>query len=115
MPLNSIDPARIVAGIVWNDRAAQYGAGIHITRALRKNRIDRSAGALLAAPAHTVVDLTGHIRLAKRVSVNAGIFNLLDSKYWLWSDVRGIVNPGNSADRYTQPGRNAGILIKIEL
>jgi hemoglobin/transferrin/lactoferrin receptor protein len=115
VPLNSIDPARLAAGIVWNDSAAQYGAGIHFAHALKKAHIDRSAGVLFETPAYTSVDLTGHIKLAKRVSVNAGIFNLLDRKYWLWSDVRGIVNPGSSVDRYTQPGRNAGILVKIDL
>ena len=45
--------------------------------------------------------------------MTAGVFNLFDRKYWLWSDVRGLVNPGASIDRYTQPGRNFGIQAKL--
>ena len=42
-----------------------------------------------------------------------GVYNLTDRKYWLWSDVRGVLNPGASIDRYTQPGRNYAIQAKV--
>lgn len=34
------------------------------------------------------------------------MFNLFDRKYWLWPDVRAILNPGTALDRYAQPGRS---------
>ncbi len=40
------------------------------------------------------------------------MFNVFDATYWLWSDLRNAVNPGAALDRYTQPGRNASILLR---
>jgi hemoglobin/transferrin/lactoferrin receptor protein len=85
---------------------------LHLTYVARKSRIDQSAGALYATPAFTVVDLTGHLAFGRHATLTAGVFNLFDRKYWLWSDVRGIANPGASIDRYTQPGRNYGVHFK---
>jgi hemoglobin/transferrin/lactoferrin receptor protein len=52
------------------------------------------------------------VELGRNVTLSAGVFNLFDRKYWLWSDVRGAINPGASVDRYTQPGRSVGIRVK---
>jgi hemoglobin/transferrin/lactoferrin receptor protein len=49
------------------------------------------------------------------VRLQGGIFNLFDRKYWLWSDLRNITNPGASVDRYTQPGRNFAVQLRIDL
>ncbi len=117
-PLNSIDPAKLVAGLAWTgvlDLATpmKAGAQLHVTHAAKKSRIDSSAGTLFATPSYTVADLTAHIELTRRVTLFAGAWNLTDRKYWLWSDVRGIVNPGASIDRYTQPGRTFGVQAKV--
>jgi hemoglobin/transferrin/lactoferrin receptor protein len=85
---------------------------LHVTHVAKKTRIDQSAGSFFATPAFTVVDLTGHLAVGRHFTLTAGIFNLFDRKYWLWSDVRGIPNPGGSIDRYTQPGRNYGLHLK---
>jgi len=50
------------------------------------------------------------------VTVNGGLYNLTDKKYWNWDDVRsydgvgeaGVTSPAN-LDRLTQPGRNFAI------
>ena len=60
------------------------------------------------------MDLTGHLAFGRHVTIHAGVFNLLDRKYWLWSDVRGIPNPGVSIDRYTQPGRAFGVEARVK-
>ena len=118
VPLNSVDPPKVVAGLSYLGAAdlfgapAKAGAQLHVTYVARKSRIDHSAGTLHATPAFTVVDLTGQLTLGRHVTLSAGLFNLFDRKYWLWSDVRGIPNPGASTDRYTQPGRNYGLQLK---
>ena len=122
VPLNSIDPPKLVAGVAYvatpGGAMPQWpgvqsaGARLHLTYVARKSRIDQSAGALHATPAFTVVDLTGHLAAGRHATLTAGVFNLFDRKYWLWSDVRGITNPGASIDRYTQPGRNYGVHFK---
>ncbi|RMU45511.1 hypothetical protein ALP29_100239 [Pseudomonas syringae pv. avii] len=50
------------------------------------------------------------------MTVNGGLYNLTDKKYWNWDDVRsydsvgeaGVTGPAN-LDRLTQPGRNFAI------
>ena len=111
VPLNSIDPPKLVLGLAWEGSGA--GAQLHVTHAAKKTRIDASAGALYGTPAYTVADLTGQWALGRNARLSAGIFNLFDRKYWLWSDVRGVVNPAASIDRYTQPGRNFGVQAKV--
>ena len=116
VPLNSVDPAKVVAGLAYlatpGAAGPQWGAQFHLTYMAKKSRIDQSAGTLYATPAFTVADLAGHVQLGRYATLTAGVFNLFDRKYWLWSDVRGITNPGVSIDRYTQPGRNYAIQLK---
>ena len=113
VPLNSVDPAKVVAGLEWRPVTfAPAGVQLHLTHAARKSRIDTTAGTLFATPAFTTVDVTAWMQPHPRLTLSAGVFNLFDRKHWLWSDVRGVVNPGASIDRYTQPGRNFGVQLK---
>lgn len=109
-PLNSIEPARATLGVSYD--SAAFDAAAHITHSRPKTRIDTSAGTLFASPAYTVVDLTASLRIGAHARLSLGIFNLFDQKYWLWSDVRGVLNPGATIDRYTQAGRNASALLR---
>ena len=109
-PLNSIDPARATLGLRL-DRDA-FGAALHVTHARAQTRIDASAGAPFATPAYTVADLTASLRLSAHARLSLGVFNLFDRKYWLWSDLKNVPNPGATIDRYTQPGRNASVLLR---
>jgi hemoglobin/transferrin/lactoferrin receptor protein len=106
-PLNTVEPPRLVAGIGYE--AAKWGAIVHATHAREQTRVDRAAGVGFVPPAWTTVDLTAWVKVLPSLEVAAGLFNLTDEKYWLWSDVRGLVNVGTAIDRYTQPGRNYGV------
>jgi hemoglobin/transferrin/lactoferrin receptor protein len=109
-PLNSVEPARATVGLLF-DRGT-VSAAVHVTHGFAKTRIDTSAGALFAPPAYTAVDLTASFQLTKHVRLSLGVFNLFDQKYWLWSDLKSVLNPGVTIDRYTQPGRNASALLR---
>lgn len=112
VPLNAVDPAKGVAGLAWDSAAKRWGGEAIATHAAKKTRIDSSAGVLVPTPAYTVIDLVAYARIGRDVTLNAGIFNLTDRKYWLWTDVKGVLNAGASFDRYTQPGRNASVSVK---
>ena len=64
----------------------------------------------------SVHDLTGYYKVTNDVTINGGLYNLTDKKYWNWDDVRsydgvgeaGVTAPAN-LDRLTQPGRNFAI------
>ncbi len=112
-PLNSIDPPRTVVGLRF-DRA-DVGGALTVTHAWTKTGVDASAGALFATPSYTVADLTAWLRLGKHARLSLGVFNLFDRRYWLWSDMKNVLNPGATVDRYTQPGRNASVLLRMQL
>ena len=113
VPLNSIDPSKLVAGVSYDAPDRNWGSALHLTHAATKSRIDQAAGTLFAPPSYTIADLVGHLACGAGCEVNAGVFNLFDRKYWLWPDVRAILNPGTSADRYTQPGRSYSAQVRI--
>ncbi len=109
-PLNAIDPAQVVAGLAYD--SAAWGVALHVTHALEKRRLDRSAGIRFVPPAWTTVDLTAWMKPLPSLEIAAGLFNVTDRRYWLWADVRGLTNVAGGFDRYTQPGRNAGINVR---
>ncbi|MGZ5079199.1 MAG: TonB-dependent hemoglobin/transferrin/lactoferrin family receptor [Usitatibacter sp.] len=113
VPLNSIEPAKFVAGLAWDPAGRGWGGELVVTHALEKTRIDDSAGQISPSPAYTIADFTAFARIGSHVTLHAGVFNLTDRKYWLWSDVRGLTNLAAGFDRYTQPGRNAAVSVKV--
>ncbi|MCF5495194.1 TonB-dependent receptor, partial [Pseudomonas syringae] len=67
-------------------------------------------------PGFGILDLTGYYKVSNDVTVNAGLYNLTDKKYWRWDDVRGYDGVGEAGvtapanlDRLTQPGRNFSV------
>ncbi|CAI3795696.1 putative hemoglobin and hemoglobin-haptoglobin-binding protein 2 [Pseudomonas sp. MM221] len=63
-----------------------------------------------------MLDLTGFYKVTDDVTINAGLYNLTDKKYWQWDSVRSYDGQGEAAvtqpaniDRLTMPGRNFGI------
>lgn len=122
-PLNSVNPLKGVFGLGYDQE--QYGALVSWTLVKKQNRVDKNTffspdGNTTSAPFKTpgfgVVDLTGFYKVTHDVTVNGGLYNLTDKKYWNWDDVRsydgvgeaGVTSPTN-LDRLTQPGRNFAI------
>lgn len=107
VPLNSIDPPRLVAGVGYE--TPRWGAAIHVTHSRAPTRVDRTVGLNFVPPGWTTADLTAWWKPLPELEIAAGAFNLADRKYWLWSDVRNLTNITAGFDRYTQPGRNYGV------
>jgi hemoglobin/transferrin/lactoferrin receptor protein len=107
VPLNSVDPARLVAGLGYE--SPRWGAALHVTHTRSQTRVDRSAGINFVPPGWTTADLTAWWTPLPSLEIAAGLFNIADRKYWLWSDVRSLTNISAGFDRYTQPGRTYGV------
>lgn len=119
--LNSVNPLTGVFGLGYEQE--RFGGLLNWTLVKRKTRIDDSSfnspdgsSSQFASPGFGILDLTGYYKLTDDLTVNAGLYNLTDKKYWLWDDVRGydavgeagVTSPAN-LDRLTQPGRNFSI------
>ncbi|KAF1054245.1 MAG: putative hemoglobin and hemoglobin-haptoglobin-binding protein 2 [Stenotrophomonas maltophilia] len=121
-PLNSVNPLTGVFGLGYDAPSGTYGGLLDWTLVKRKDRVDDSTYyaadgvTQFKTPGFGMLDLTGYYKLTKDLTLNAGIYNLTDKKYWLWDDVRGydgvgeagVLSPAN-IDRLTQPGRNFSV------
>lgn len=120
-PLNSVNPLTGVFGLGYEQ--AQYGGLLSWTLVKRKTRVDDTTffapdgqSTQFRTPGYGVLDLSGFYKVTEDVTVNAGLYNLTDKKYWQWDSVRGYDGQGEAAvtqpanlDRLTLPGRNFAI------
>ena len=119
-PLNSINPLTGVFGLGYDQD--RYGGLLSWTLTKRKTRVDESTynkpdgTTLFKTPGFGVLDLTGYYQLTNDLTLNAGLYNLTDKKYWQWDSVRGydavgeagVTQPAN-IDRLSMPGRNFSV------
>ena len=113
-PLNSVDPLSSVLGIGFEAPDDRWGAEVVWTLVSGKDEADIDESApRLASAGYGIVDVLAHLSIGQRIRLNAGLFNVTDKTYIRWADTAGI---GNDAPaRFTQPGFNAGLTLRIEL
>ncbi|HTQ98421.1 MAG TPA: TonB-dependent hemoglobin/transferrin/lactoferrin family receptor [Candidatus Acidoferrum sp.] len=112
-PLDSIDPLRVTTGLDYQPKNASWKSGIALTWADGKHDVDPASAQFLPG-SYLTLDWYGEIKLGDHVRLNAGLFNLTDSKYWDWADVRGRPANDIAIERYTRPGRNFSASLKME-
>ena len=120
-PLNTVNPLKGVFGLGYDQQ--HYGGLLSWTLVKRKTRVDDStyyapdgSASKFRTPGYGVLDLTGYYKVTDDVTINAGLYNLTDKKYWQWDSVRSYDGQGEAAvtqpaniDRLSMPGRNFGI------
>lgn len=130
-PLSSIDPLKLVAGIGYDDPQRRFGGQLIMTHAAQKELAatqyyasptatlpsdictNAPGGACYRPGGFVILDATAYVRIAERFTLRAGVFNILDTKYAWWSDVRGLSDTSTVKDAYTQPGRNASVSLSV--
>ena len=106
-PLDSIDPAKIRAGVQYATNA--WDLRLDLAHHAAKKQSDTNA-ALFVTPAATTLDLGGQWRIRKDLRLNATVANLTNKKYWNWSDVRNATAAQVLViDAYSQPGRSVQV------
>lgn len=110
-PLLSVDPLKVVAGVGWRDPGGRFGGQVIATHSAQKEA--RRAGGQYTPPGFTTLDITAFVKIADRVTLRGGLFNLTDEKYAWWSDVRGLSPTSTIKDAYTQPGRNGSVSVSV--
>jgi hemoglobin/transferrin/lactoferrin receptor protein len=91
-----------------------YGALANINMVASKT--DWSNEDYADSTGYTVVDLTGYYRPINDLTLRAGLFNVLDKKYWLFEDftVNDFTGTSSYDARKTQPGRNWGVSLDYQ-
>lgn len=111
LPLDGVDPMRGVLGVAWRapegSALAGFGAEANLTGALRNTRT--SSAQFFRAPGYAVLDLAAHYDFGRGFSINAGLFNVTNTRYFLTSDTAGLSATSPLRDLYAQPGRYAAV------
>jgi hemoglobin/transferrin/lactoferrin receptor protein len=114
-PLNSIPPDRLVLGLRWAPVSVPIGAELTATLVSAQKDVDATVINQFQAPAYQVFDLTAFYDLTNNFSIQVGVFNLFDEKYWTWSDVQGVSAASPVLDRYTSPGISTSASLRWRL
>ena len=127
-PLNSVNPLKGVFVLGYDHE--DYGGLLIWTLVKNQNRVDSTTfhtpDGSTDGPTKTrgfgTIDLTAYYKVTNDVTINLGLYNLTDKKYWYWDDVRSYDSVGEAAvtgpanlDRLTQPGRNFAINIIFKM
>jgi hemoglobin/transferrin/lactoferrin receptor protein len=122
-PLNAINPDRGVLGLSWQGLDNRVRITGNLTHSLAKKRSDvartddifGSAAEPFLSDDYTVFDLFGSYRVNAHVRLNAGVYNVFDTRYSQWARIRNVTRGdfylyGYATDegigRYSEPGRN---------
>lgn len=110
-PVDGVDPWRGNLGIGWTAPAGSpvegLGAEVNLTGAVRNTRV--SEASYFRAPAYAVLDLAAHYDLGRNFTLNFGLFNVTNTRYFLTSDTSGLAANSPTRDLYAQPGRYAAV------
>jgi hemoglobin/transferrin/lactoferrin receptor protein len=112
-PINSVGPAQAVLGFSWSsaDEARQVHLKSTFTDAY--DRVDESASEQFQPAGHAVFDLYVTQALGSNAVIRAGLHNLTDRTYWIWSDVRGLAPDDPILPYLAQAGRTASVSLNL--
>lgn len=114
--LGTVDPINAILGLGYREPTGSFGGEMILSYNARKE-FNETTGVCSAAcfrpDESLIVDATAFVRIARNFKLRAGIFNITDKKYWVWSSVRGLAATSPIIDAFTQPGRNASVSLSI--
>ena len=103
-PLNRIDPFKLVTGIRYDDVNEKFNTQL-IATYTGKARLPES-DSYYNPSAVTVFDLLSNYNINDDFSVDLGIYNLADKRYYLYQNTRTVRASNAAFERYSQPGRS---------
>lgn len=120
-PLNSIQPARLVAGLRWDERGGRFGGQLTSNFVAGKRRVNEAlaqtgptAPVPLKTAGYATMDMTAYWRIGKQATLNLAIYNLFNRQYYDWSTVSGLTGNDARLAAYTAPGRTASISMRVD-
>ena len=113
--LNSVAPLTAIIGLSYlHDN---WGSDLSLTTAIKRNKVENDND--FKAPGYGVLDFTTYWEphQVKGLRLQAGVFNLLDKKYWNALNVPDVRNAGTGIqtfDYYTEPGRSMRLAVTYQ-
>ena len=113
-PINSVQPVKTMLGLQYD--AGEWGgqATVLYSAAKDPSRIAPGRTSQFASPDYTVLDFGVYWKPSVNLTFNANVNNVLDTKYWRWSDVSGLTENSQIADAYTAAGRTVQVSMRYD-
>lgn len=123
--INNVNPMRGVIQLRFDHPDGEWGgqAFLTLTGPKLSQYIDyENAPTAFPTGGYILLDATAYYRFNEHVTMNFGVFNLLNKKYIEWENARsssndphaGLGNQPDIRDRYTSPGINGGVTLRVE-
>jgi len=115
--INSIEPWKSVAWIQYASENQKFSTRLTATYVDDVKRInDSDGGPFFRPPSYFTLDLSAKYQINESLSLQAGVNNILDKKYWRWANTRRsgghLQNLNAVDDRSTAPGTNGFISLE---
>lgn len=115
-PLVSVDPFRLVTGLRYRAPQNRWGTEL-IGSYAASPRLPKTEEIPnpFVPDSYFTLDLIGYYNLSDNATLNIGVFNLLNEKYWRRGDVRGLSANDGNLDLFVQPGISlvAGLTVRF--
>ena len=113
-PINSVQPFKTMLGLQYD--AGEWGSQATVLYSAAKDpsRIAPGRTSQFASPDYTVLDFGVYWKPSPNLTFNANVNNVLDTKYWRWSDVSGLTENSRIADAYTAAGRTVQVSMRYD-
>lgn len=113
-PINSVQPFKAMLGLQYDAGGWGGQATVLYSAAKDPSRIAPGRTSQFASPNYTVLDLGVYWKPTTNLTFNANVNNVLDTKYWRWSDVSGLTENSRIADAYTAAGRTVNVSMRYD-
>jgi hemoglobin/transferrin/lactoferrin receptor protein len=104
-PLDTVEPFKALVGLRYRAPENRWGADLVGSFVAQPRLSDSRPAGSFTPSAYAVVDLIGFYNITPLISFNVGIFNLFNTQYFEYQDVRPLLNAAapRDLDRYAQP------------
>ncbi len=103
-PLETIDPITGVVGLRYRAPNDLWRAEL-ISTIVGQARVSEDADTFVP-DAYALVDLVGSYNATPNLGLSLGLYNLLNTEYYVYSDVRNQPDDAPDIQRFSQPGTN---------
>ncbi len=111
--LNTVSPLKAVFGLRWAPEQRPLAAELRMTHYGSQSRLDFSAGDFFVPDSATVADLIVEWQQSKNLQWYMGIYNLGDTRYWRYADVRRLKPNDPRTETMSQAGINATLTLHL--
>ncbi|MDO8540704.1 MAG: TonB-dependent receptor [Opitutaceae bacterium] len=111
VPLTTIEPLKVNGSLAYAARQGRWGGALSAAFTDGKRP---GSGTVFRAPGSVTFDLSGWWRIGDHISLNFGIYNLTDEKYWRYANIRGIAATNFAEqERRTESGINSALSLRL--